>query len=155
MVWAESPTITNYGAIYYYDANTDSYTSFTTPESGRYYLYPLIALSGDGSRFMHYQYVYDENMSFLGSLNEATNVPGLNWDGSRALALTGEGIKVFDLTSDVRPFPQIGNTVNIDPTLLTGATKVYTTRLGDVAFVFGSNGTVYRMIVRNVPATAP
>ena len=168
MLWAQEAAITPPHSLYVLDVlggpvdATPSWSGVTVRDSETYLTTSNLAISGDGSRFMHREDVYNNSYQYVGSLQGLSNrnlTPAVSRRGTRAVVYDGlaDQMKLFDVSSG-NSFPLLG-------VIDTFATEVDSLRLAyypdDAAvFMWGrvrtgtSNGLPtyeYRMFVREVP----
>jgi hypothetical protein len=112
LIWASSPNISGpMHPIYHHDVESDAFTEFQTL-SGDYYVDGILALSGDGERFMHYSSLYDHDFRFLGRVASGSEQPsavGLSGDGRVAATVdvTRQSVTTYDVSGSASPFPAL------------------------------------------------
>ncbi|MEJ2455836.1 MAG: hypothetical protein P8103_17000 [Candidatus Thiodiazotropha sp.] len=162
MLWAESPTISAPRSIHYYSSKTDSFTQFAVQDSDTYFTSYNLAISDDGKRLIHTFDVYDENQSYIGSLDgliyNGLDRVGITPDGSRAVRFSYDtkNLSIFDLSNDAGPFPQLGSDLALPSGTFDSAFKVELSHDGSAAFVFGDkaitqNAYEYKFSVTPLP----
>jgi hypothetical protein len=157
LLWAGQPTISPPQPLHFYDAATNSFTQVAVHDPATYFVAPLLALSGDGHRFMHRQDVY-QDAQYIGSLQGSPDAlvnPALTTAGERALILNPDTdvLELFDLGSGPS-FPKLGDVATLPDDV--GAGRVLLLPDDRVAFAFtttlGPSGVSgYKLYVRNLP----
>jgi hypothetical protein len=162
MLWAERPTISGPRDIYIYSSKTDTFTEFEVQDSDTYFLPYNLAINDDGKRLIHQFDVYDENQAYIGSLSGLTynglDRIGISPDGSRALRFShdSKNLSIFDLSSGVGPYPQIGSEITLPADTFDSVFNVEISHDGSTAFVFGYKGVTqstneYKLSVTPLP----
>lgn len=118
MLWAESPTISPPNELHLFDVlgTPADATPLSSPvvvnDSGTYFLRANLAISGDGSRFMHRGDVYNGNRQYVGSLQGAGGpylTPAVSRQGTRAVVYDSDSdeLTLFDISTG-NSFPALG-----------------------------------------------
>jgi len=156
LLWAGQPTISSPRPLHSYNVETNTFSQIAVHDPETYFLAPLLALSGDGHRFMHREDVY-ENGQYIGTVQGSGNplaTPTLTTVGDRAVVLnpdTGE-LELFDLSNGPN-FPKLD-----DVATLPDAGIGRLTLLPDDSVVFAfmvkadlSSHFTFKLYVRNLP----
>jgi hypothetical protein len=157
LLWAGQPTISPPRTLHAYDVATDSFTQVAVHDPGTYFIAHLLALSGDGHRFMHSQDVY-EDAQYIGSVQTSASSlvnPALTTSGHRAVVLNPDTdvLELFDLGNGPS-FPKLGDVATLPDDV--GAGRILLLPDDRVAFAFtttlGPGGVSgYKLYVRNLP----
>ncbi|MEW5757557.1 MAG: hypothetical protein AB1810_14780 [Pseudomonadota bacterium] len=160
MIYTESPSISGPREAYYYDAHNDSYMPFGVVREGTYFLPYLMSLSADGSRFSHFNDIYDKNMLHLGSLEGYTDADlnGDIWqltpDGRRVIAhdFATNTLAVFDVTAGSGPYPKLGADIAMPANSVEQAFTIEPSIDGETAFIFGwkQGASGFYMVVQDL-----
>lgn len=160
MLWAEQPTISPPNELYAFDVATQTATQIIPNDSGMYFLTSNLAISGDGSRIMHREDVYDSDLQFMGQLQGTAGpylMPALSRYGALAAVLdhTDDTLSLFDVSLD-SGFPKLRTLATFGEDVGIGTTMMFTP---DDATVFAftrilvdvnSSTWAYRLYVRSV-----
>lgn len=125
------------------------------------FLRDYIGLSADGSRLLLSKDVYGSNQQYTGSLDIANpyffSTTRPTPDGRHALAFdnNAELIRLFDISGNAGPFPEVGSSLAMPASMMTRMTDMHFSLPGDVVFMFGYTGSGYdphehRMVIRNL-----
>lgn len=155
MVWAESPTILRPHALYLYDTIGGVSREIAVHDPDTYFLFGLIAISGDGMRLMHKGDVYHDG-AYIGSVSPAHPymAPALTRRGDRAVVLNPDNdtLSLYDLNGG----PSFAKIADITlPGDIGYANRLALSPNDRVVFAFAvtsaSGINAYRLYVRNLP----
>ncbi|MGQ0835190.1 MAG: hypothetical protein ACT4O5_09770, partial [Gammaproteobacteria bacterium] len=160
LLWAERPVDQGLRSIFYYDVGGSAARSIQT-QGDTLFTYSRLAISGDGSRTLHQERVYDDALRFIGTLagRSTDTLPGLNRRGSRAIALDLQqnALFVHDVSGGGPAFPQMGGGIALQ-SYMTFGSKVVVPPADTAAFVFTVNGWIpgydpdpFKLYVRVLP----
>lgn len=164
MLWADSPALFGWRRLYVFDvlgrpeSAAPAWSEVAVRDAGTFFSRSNLSISGDGSRFMHREDVYDNQFQYVGSL-QGVSGPNLNTAmsrrGARAAVFNNETdeLMLFDVSTG-SSFPSLGA---ID----TFSEDVWAMQLGyfpDDTAVFmwatvqaPTEGASHRLFVRPVP----
>ncbi|MGH8285478.1 MAG: hypothetical protein ACRETT_06895, partial [Steroidobacteraceae bacterium] len=162
LLWAERPVDHGRKDIFYYDVGGSAAQSIKT-QGDTLFTYSRLAISGDGSRTLHQERVYDGALRFIGTLEgrstDPGTLPGLNRRGTRAIALDLQqnALFVHDVSGGGPTFPQVGGGIALQ-SYMTSGSKVVVPPADTAAFVFTVNDWIpgydpdpFKLYVRVLP----
>jgi hypothetical protein len=161
MLWAELPTISPPNELYVFDAlggpsdATPTATLVPLHDWETHFNRTNLAISGDGSRLMHRQDVYNNSYQYVGSVapRNIWFLPALSWRGTRAAIYNNDTdeLTLYDVSTD-NNFSSLGviDTFSADSVAL----QLMYHPTDAALFVWGGStapGANYRLFVRELP----
>jgi len=144
MIFSESSGITGPRSITYYDPKTDVFNYFSVQDPDTYFSPFVYSLSSDSSRFTHFNYIYDYDMNFLGTLDGTTPYPLDNIqaspDGKKAIRYSYDtkSISVYDISGTTGPFPKMNATdYPVPANSVDSVQQIFMTDDNATLFLFG------------------